>query len=68
LAAQCHHLSSRAANSGTFQVGLNALGHVLNVFFLQAGSGAMVTGGDAFPTGVNTALKFFVSHVLIFFG
>lgn len=54
LTSETHKLRSSVTDGGTFHVVLNAFCHHLNVFFLRAGRGTMVTNRRASKAGFNT--------------
>ncbi|MBD8530511.1 hypothetical protein IFT83_11045 [Massilia sp. CFBP 13647] len=57
-----HETGRQAAQLRTVHVQRNAAGHHLDVFFTQAGAGAMVAGGGASVAGVDTVLEISVIH------
>jgi hypothetical protein len=60
LAAIAHQVNCSLAYSSTFQVQPDAIGHHINILFLQAGTCTMITRCQAFEAGVDTT---FISHV-----
>jgi uncharacterized membrane protein (DUF4010 family) len=52
-----HYLGGGIANSSTFHIELDTAYHHLNIFFLEAGRGAMVAKGSATQTRVNAGLE-----------
>jgi len=55
-AAQAKHFGRCRADGRTFHVELNAAGHHLNIFFFQAGAGAMPANGGTAQTSFDTGL------------
>ncbi len=56
VASQAHQLRRGIAKSCAFHIQLNAFGHHVQVLFLQAGAGAILAGGGATQTGIDTVL------------
>ena len=56
VAVQAHDLRGGSANSGAFQVQLNAAGHRFYIFFEQAGAGALLAGRRTGSAGFDTFL------------
>ena len=61
-AAACHETGRQAAQLRAVHVQGNAASHHLDVFFAQAGAGAMVAGGGASVAGVDAVLESGVIH------
>ena len=55
LPAYAHHLGSGITDSRTLHIQLDAAGHHLYVFFLQARGSTVVTDSRAIEASVNTA-------------
>ena len=57
-----HGSSSKRTNLGAVHIQRDALGHHLDVGFMQAGSCAMVTGYGACVTSVNASVVLLMRH------
>lgn len=57
-----HGSCSQCTNLGAIHIQCNALGHHLDVSFMQTGSSAMVTGYGAGVASFNAGVVFLVGH------
>jgi hypothetical protein len=48
LTAKCHHIYSGLTDRCTFNIKLYAACHPIYILFLQTGTGAVITNGNAF--------------------
>jgi len=64
ITAPGHGCSGQSTYSRTIKIGANTVDHQARIFFRKARAGAMIAGGCAAVTLINTGCIFFVSHHL----